>query len=501
MSLKLTVLLKMVLKTVILSLFLCLCKFSIAQDYSLNNTGTLFDSFENPVQPTSTKDLSRKYASNFFIPSISNNIYFNGEANRSFKTIIFKQKIDASDIGNIGLVNMNTLLSNSNNYLFMFKIYKSVKYKRELGFALQLRQESNFNISNETFAVVDNYGIFANDTYNNIFNGNGFTQSYSQLSVSYRENYDKNWAWGGKLSVLNGILYAQGDLNQNNLNIDRVNNILTQTLVGTARSSFGTSLPNKSLFIPNFKNPGLSVNLGMSYNSPEGIYFSGHVKDLGFIKWGKNSAKFNFNDEVKVFNADANDLGVHYYDELSLMLANNAEFGSFITPTNAKIEVLASKTFDFYKPNLIFSKSVFQQDGAIAAINNFNYKIWNVSLNGIYDFRQGFDVGSQIMIKTPNVEFYVGSERLLPSIRFANGFISSNPNIGNNPTRADLYLGFSLKFGKLMQNFSNADEIPGITDGDQGNGVKNLNAKDWFYFLKKKNKSEKEVDKRRDKKP
>ncbi|TAF45803.1 MAG: hypothetical protein EAZ51_07485 [Sphingobacteriales bacterium] len=476
----------------------CYC---YAQDFSLNNTGTLYDSFENPVQATSTKDVSRKYAFNFFIPSISNHVYFDGEANRSFKTMLFKQKIDSRDINTLGQVNMNYLQSNSNNYLLMFKIYSSVKYKRELGIALQLRHESNFNISNETFAIIDNYGLFANNNFSNIFNGNGYSQSYSQLGFTYRQNYDKNWAWGAKLSVLNGILYAQGDLRESSLTIDRVENVLSQTLVGSAKSSFGTGVPTSSVLYPTFKNPGLSVNLGLSYTSPDGIYFSGHVKDLGFIKWGKNSTTFDFNEEVSVFKANANDLGVRYYDKFSLMLANNAKSESFYTRTNAKIEVLASKTFGFYKPNIIISKNVFQQDGAIAAINNFNYGVCNVSVNGFYNTRQGFNVGSQFMVKAPNVEFYVGSESVLPSLRFANGYLSANPGIGANPTRADFYMGFSLKFGKLMQHFSNADEIPGITDGDQGKGVKNLNAKGWFGFLKKKEKTKNEVDKRRDKKP
>ncbi len=492
--------LKMTTKIAALLPLLCIGKFCYAQDFSLNNSGTLYDSFENPVQTTSTKDLSRKYASNFFIPSISNNIYFDGEANQSFKTLIFKGKTDAKQINNVGLVNMNSLLSFSNNYLFMFKMYKSVKYKRELGIALQLRSENNLNISNETFAILDNYGLFPNDTYTNIFNGNGYSQSYSQLGFTYRQNYDKNWAWGAKFSVLNGILYAQGDLRENSFSIDRENNILTQTVVGTAKSSFGTGVPTASLLYPTFKNPGLSVNLGLSYTSPNGIYLSGHIKDLGFIKWGKSSTKFDFNDEVKVFKADANDLGVRYYDKFSIMLANNARSEGFYTPTNAKVEVLASKTFDFYKPNLIVSKNVFQRDGAVAFINNFNYDIWNASFNGIYDLRQGFNFGSQFMVKAPNVEFYIGSESLFPSLRYANGFLSSNPSIGGNPTRADFYMGFSLKFGKPMQNFSNADEIPGITNGDQGKGVRNLNAINWFGFLKKKNKTKKEVDKRRDKK-
>ena len=487
-------------KIVLLIALFTSSKFCQAQLYSLNNSGTLYDSFENPVQITSTKDQSRKYAFNMLFPAIGNSVFFDGEANTAFKTMLFKQRINASGIGNIGEARMNNLYSISNNYLLMFKIFKSVKYKRELGFAFQLRSESNLNATNETYAILDNYGLFSKDNYDNILNGNGYSQTYSQSSITYRENYDKKWAFGGKLSLLNGIAYVKGDVSRTTLNIDRVNNIITQTIVGNGFSSFGTEIPNKKQLIPNFKNPGLSVNLGTSYTSPQGLYLSGHIKDLGFIKWNKNSSAFNFDETVKVFKANADNLSERIYDKFILMLAANQTSQSITTATNARVEFLASKTFDFYKPNLIVAKNVFERDGAIALINNFNLNIWNVSLNGIYDLRQGFNFGSQFMVKAPNVEFYVGSEKIFPTTRFVSGLSKSDPNIGTNPTQADIYMGFSLKFGKMMQHFTNADEIPGITDGDQGKGVKNPNAKGWFNFLKKKDKSNDEVDKRRDKK-
>lgn len=477
------------------------CNFCKAQQYALNNSGTLYDSFENPVQGTSTNDLSRKYAFNFLLPSISNEVYFNGKGNNDFKTYLFKQKANVYGINNLEVAkNNNNLLTNSNNYLLMFKIFKSIKHKRELGFAVQLRHELYTNKTNETFAILDNYEAFPKDSYGQIVNNNFYSQSYSQVSVSYRENYDKEWAYGGKLSVLNGISYASLNINSSTLSFDRNNNILTQTFVGNSYSSFGTGVPTASLLIPNFKNPGLSVNLGLSYTSPEGLYLSGNIRDLGFIKWNKNSSQLNFDDEVKINQNDVNKISERVYETFNLMVAENQTNASFTSRTNANLQFLASKTFGFYKPNLIVAKNVFQKDGAVALINNFNSNIWNIALNGIYDFRQGFNVGSQFMIKAPNVEFYMGSEKIIPSLRFASGYLNSNPNIGSNPTRADFYMGFSIKFGKLKQNFMNADEIPGITDGDQGKGVKNLNAKGLFSFLKKKDKKTAEVDKRRDKK-
>lgn len=486
---------------IIIFLFIA-SKSCLAQQYALNNSGTLYDSFENPVQSIAIKDESRKFASSFLFPAISNNVYFGGDAHTAFKTMLFNQKTTADGLINLGDVKTNNLYTTSNNYLFMFKMLKSIKKQSELGFSLQLRNELNLNASNEAFAILDNYAILPKDNYSEIFNGNFFNQAYSQLSVSYRQNFDKEWALGGKISVLNGISYVTTNIKSSDLVINRLNNVLTHTFVGNGYSSFGTGLPTASLLIPNFKNPGLSVNFGVSYTSPEGLLLTGNVKDLGFISWNKSGSKLAFDgdDAFKVYKANDENLGERIYDKFSVMLAENQTPSGFTSKTNANVQFLASKTFDFYKPNFIVSKNIFQKDGAIALINNFNSNIWNIAINGVYDLRQGFNIGSQFMVKSPNVEFYIGTEKLLPSLRFASGYINSNPSIGGNPTNADFYMGFSLKFGKLKQNFSNADEIPGITDGDQGKGVKNLNSRGLFDFLKKKNKSQTPVDKRRDKK-
>jgi hypothetical protein len=70
------------------SLFLILIIFYVlptsAQNFSLSHTGTQYDSFENPVEQSFQKDLSRKYAINL-LPSFFAFGNFDGEAQTSFK--------------------------------------------------------------------------------------------------------------------------------------------------------------------------------------------------------------------------------------------------------------------------------------------------------------------------------------------------------------------------------------------------------------------------------
>lgn len=471
-------------KFILIITFWCFYTLAYTQEVSLTNSGTLFDSFENPAQQAFILNDSRKYSFNFLFPSIHNQVYFDGDANIAFKTLLFKNDFNFPPISNLGEARLNHINFNTNTYLLMFKIFNTIKYNKELGFALQLRTTGNISLTNETFALFNQNFQLNNSQYNNPFNGYGSGQAYSQLSVTYRQNYDKKWAWGGKFSILNGIAYAKGEVSKSSLTINREKNILTASFLGNGFSSVD-SKPQLTSVLPNFKNPGASISAGANYKSKDGYFFSGTIKDLGFIAWNNNGLEYTLDDTMKVYNAiNSGNIQEKLIDKFGILIKENAIYKKKVFPTQAKIEVFASKKIDFYTPNLVISKSVFDNDFFIAAVNNFKYQVWNFGLNGIYTHLQGFNIGSQVMLQSPNVEFYVGSEKLMSTKRFISGYSQSDPTIGNNPTKSDFYLGFSLKFGRKMQHFSMADEIPFY---DEVIGPKkSFNP---FNFLKKKNKN------------
>jgi hypothetical protein len=68
------------------------------------------------------------------------------------------------------------------------------------------------------------------------------------------------------------------------------------------------------------------------------------------------------------------------------------------------------------------------------------------------------------MYKSPNFEFYLGSNQLFKTYNFTKGFISQDSGSAKGNTAASFYLGFSLKFGTPVEHQANASIIPGLDD-------------------------------------
>jgi hypothetical protein len=450
------------------SLFLILIIFYVlptsAQNFSLSHTGTQYDSFENPVEQSFQKDLSRKYAINL-LPSFFAFGNFDGEAQTSFKKYVFTRFFGASTFSNY--TNNNNLAYDAGLYLFTFKIFKTTNYNRELGFSLKFKEEGNLNVSNGTFALLDDFSNFNQNSYSNILNSNAINQSYWQLAANYRENYDERWGFGAKVSLLNGASYNKLSINSSKLTIDS-DTSYTANLQGQYKSSFGTDSFTVSKLLPNIKNFGAAISAGVSYTSKNGIYLSFNIRDLGFIHWSKNSSVYNFDDNVTVNGANRYGANNRFFSGFEKMLHVKQSNESFNSLIDTKTTFTASKDFDFYQSTFVFNKSTFNKAGQIALINNFKKNAFNISINPVYDFITKWNLGSQFMIKSPNAEFYVGSEEVFPTYYFSKGFITKNENIGNGSPRASFYIGLNMKFGKKMQDIGNADEIPGLNDKETG---------------------------------
>ena len=74
-------------------LIFCLLIFApklFAQQFAQYNTGTLYDSFENPAERSFIPDSSRMYASNFFFPTLDGNVFLTGDAQQTLKERLVK---------------------------------------------------------------------------------------------------------------------------------------------------------------------------------------------------------------------------------------------------------------------------------------------------------------------------------------------------------------------------------------------------------------------------
>ncbi|MBB5634636.1 hypothetical protein HDF26_002691 [Pedobacter cryoconitis] len=444
----------------LLSLFFILSTQIKAQQYGLFNTKTLFDAFENPAQKAFVLDSSRQYASNFLLPYFGLNAANKGDANFGLRSYIHDRSYNTSGIP-IGNNARNQGYQGSNIYLFTFRIFKSYKDHQELGFSWQMRSDAYADYTNETLVAFDDYRRF-NKSQDSPFNGNGYGQSYHQFSMNYRENVDKQLAFGVKLSLLSGITYNKINITQSDIQFNGnpgANDQLTIGFKGTYQSNF---LRAKELdfntLIPDFKNPGLSVGFGTTYTSKTGFFLMGSVKDLGFIRWNKNSHSiFVPNGEVVVNNLSS---GKELQQKFEDQFIDRDEQHAFYTATNAKTDFLISKKFDFYTPNFIISKNLWNKGGDIALVNNFSYDEFSVSLSPIYNLNGFMMLGTQAKYQTPNFEFFLGSDNVLKSAAY-----NQQPGTTNNSyAGASVYMGVGIKFGYTVEHPQNSSYMPGVGD-------------------------------------
>lgn len=446
----------------ILVAFLSLFNETYAQQFSLYNSRTLYDSFENPSQRAYQVDTSKRFAFNFFIPVISINGTFSGPAEPSFKSLIYDGVFNGRDI-TLGQSRLNILTLNSNNYIAMFRVLKEVKQYKEMGVSWQIRNDGRAQVTNEVFAIFDDYRRFTQTNLKDIFNIKGYNQAYHQFSFTYRQNYSKRFSLGVKLSLLSGISYTSFKVNKSEITTNELNEEFDISVSGRLRSNFKLDNFKNEMLKPYFKNPGLSFTLGGSYHLKDGWSVLGNLKDIGFIKWSKEAYEYNFDTgKITIDNASNNDADDRLADSLDSRVNTKSINRSYLSAINGKAEFMLSKDFGNYKPNFILSKSIYYSGGNLALINNYHFRNYVFTASTDYNTNGFLQVGGQFMIKTPNVEFYMGSDQLLSSYRMFKEYSSSSAPYSSTYTGTSFYMGFGLKFGKVLEHQANATVIPGF---------------------------------------
>ncbi|MGI4022750.1 MAG: hypothetical protein ACRYFA_14695, partial [Janthinobacterium lividum] len=147
--------------------------------------------------------------------------------------------------------------------------------------------------------------------------------------------------------------------------------------------------------------------------------------------------------------------------EADSVTSTNLSTHAFFAPVNGKADLAVSKklavfTADFYyTPTLIVSKNLFYDGLTGAFVNHFTYKnLWFTALASYNDL-QIWNAGVQIMFKSPNAEFFIGTEQLFKSTRFFNLADNSYKSSG-----VSAFVGFSAKFGWMIEHPANASYIP-----------------------------------------
>jgi hypothetical protein len=456
------------MKIFVLAFFLLFTLHVSGQQFSQYNTGTVYESFENPAIQSFTPDSSRNIAFNFFIPNFTSNIYVNGNAQAPLKSRAFNGRYNTSYL-RIGEGQFNRANATANVYLIMLRLFRNLNGNTDMGFSVQTRMESRGLFSDESVALFNGASAFPDNHYDNIFNNEYTFQAYHQVSFSYRENITKKFAIGVKLSALLGIEYQKLNITNSSIDFDRQNDQALLGLGGYYRNSYSPGGLNSRDLLPTFRNPGASVTIGTSVRTRDNFLVQANIKDLGFIHWSKRSGTGNFNSNGFIRNLSTRDRENNIFGTSKKIIQSASFPGGFVTPTNGKIELSINKTYwlsrDFnlsYSPTIIGSKEFFFPGGTLAMVNPVQYKNYTFSLTTSYDTYRIFHLGGQFMIKAPNAEFFIGSERFIQSGKLLLASTGNDGQINRNSaySGADLFMGFSVKFGSVIEHPMNASFIP-----------------------------------------
>ncbi|MBC7744998.1 MAG: hypothetical protein H7096_07825, partial [Flavobacterium sp.] len=295
----------------------------------------------------------------------------------------------------------------------------------------------------------------------------------NQYSFNYREDYNRRLSLGVKLSLLSGITYNSLNVEQSSLFINRETDEFDLTLKGNYKSNIISKDLNSGIINPTFRDPGASISLGGSYKFRGDWFLMGNLKDIGFIKWNKKSYNYNFDQDINVSDAANGSSDEIINVELGKMLTRFSENASYSTMINGKAEALLSRNYGNYKPNFIISKNLFYPGGHVALVNNYKVRNFVFTATPDYNLDGYLQLGAQAMIKSPNVELFIGTDNLLKTVQASRNL---NQNIFTSTkgfSAASAYFGFAFKFGPPMEHSTNANFIPGMNKDLQGGGFFN----------------------------
>jgi len=449
-------------------LFIAVKGFS--QQFSQYNTGTLYDSFENPSQRAFVPDTSKTYAFNFLIPNFDANFLLKGNAQASLVSQIFGGKFNNSAL-KIGNGSFNNVNFNANAYAVMFKLFASLNGDEEIGIFAETKAEGRGGFSDESVALFNGPAAFPNNVYDNIFNDNYHYQIYNSIGFSYREKLTDHFAVGFKLGLLMGINYNRLNIYESHVSFDNVNDVAAISLRGRYYVSKGPGKFDSRSYLPTTRSPGAQISIGTSYKTDDNITFQANIKDLGFIHWYSSSYNSGFNNTATVTGLSGlppKKQVDSLYNTIFKLLSSNQKVGSMTTYTDGRFELSATKSYYLddnnsikYSPTLIASKELLYNGFTGAMVNHFQYKTYHVSVTTSYDNQNLFNVGLQLMLKSHNNEFFIGSDRLMQTVGLAGTSGASATSYSNGPyTGADIFMGFSLKFGPVIEHPLNSSIIP-----------------------------------------
>ena len=439
-----------------------------AQQFAQYNTGTLYDSFENPAERSFIPDSSRMYASNFLFPTFDGNISLTGDAQATLKSRLVNHTYMNSGLHVGGLTgtgegnpsqvigstgHLNYIDGNADAYLVMFKMFTSLDGNQEIGFFLKSDASVRGTLTDESVALLNGSASFPGNNYNNVFNSSYHYQADYQFGASYREQVTKRLAMGFKLALVTGMTDEDVNIKQSGINFDKAKDTALLRLSGTNRKAGFSRLP--------LSNPGVAFSFGTDYKLPDAFAIQFNVKDLGFIHWNKFAEIYDFNGEEGIKDLVTGDPERRVLNSYDSLIQKNKTEGSYTTLMNGSVDFAVSKWTWIddehtlkYSPSLILSKDIAYKDFTVGLVNPVYYKNYSLSVITSYNDQKLFNFGMQFMVKSANCEFFIASQTLPQSVNFLMANVKNQTAINSIGafSGSNIMMGFSLKFGDVIEH-------------------------------------------------
>lgn len=249
------------------------------------------------------------------------------------------------------------------------------------------------------------------------FSNTGFdAQLYSEYAVGYSRNISPKFRVGGRLKLLQGLVSIKSDVEKAKLHTEA--KVWTLDMKGTIYSS-GTleieenengtigkvSLNDEfsdfdaqkifSKYGTSFKNMGLAIDLGATYDLNYSWSFSASLTDLGFIKWKNDLSSIHFNGEydfvgLEVDNSNIDSINKavdNLIDTIKTVVNYHSGSSKFTTGLGTQFHLGAEYHVNHvfsagFLSRTMFDRNYFHQEFNLSAnLNMYNFLTANINYN------------------------------------------------------------------------------------------------------------------------
>lgn len=419
-----------------------------AQHYSLYNSGTLAESVENPW--VSVFDNACGFvASNFFIPTVNGDGFLQGDAAEAGREFLFWDRKLQQPLSDPDAKNHLNVYGHLN--VITVKYLYDQATGTELLFDHSVRSMNAATVKNITVNLAQGGSFPIQNTYppgTGPLNSNLFHYLYAETSIGARRRFDESFSAGVKLSYLSGIAHFDGGIGYSDGNYFAAVDQMDFKIRGEAEYTTYANDLGISDFLPSFRNPGFSISGGIEKRMDERFKFTLAVKDLGVINWKEKGEQVVLTPaqviDVENFSV-LNKNGAKA--ELDSIRAQYATAHTYRTALPTRFEAGGSlDVHPNYTANVLVGYFTKFKRADLNLINDFKYGDFHLILNAGYNTYHNFLLGLNFLIRSPRVDFFVGSDNLLPSIKVNRQLNDRNYQFSSR-TAANVNFGFALRLG------------------------------------------------------